>query len=189
MATAVDENLWVPQFDPRKEGDIITPVTQADNSVRYFLGNYDEAGEIDRVRVTEHGKYKNPPGVQMVDENGDDIAGNGGAVFQVLLNKKGGVLSVKCPRDKEGSGFTKDLYAARFVEKNAGDEIEAGSLEVAIKSGQWLDNYTAKDVDDHNSRITTHQNAEVRNATPQTQGQIIGTTDASGQPGGYVHKT
>ena len=49
----VDPNNWVPQYDAREDQETITPITQADGSVRYFQGNYDEVGEIDRVIIEE----------------------------------------------------------------------------------------------------------------------------------------
>ena len=92
----VDPNNWVPQYDAREDQETITPITQPDGSVRYFQGNYDEVGEIDRVIIEEPGKYAAgvTPRVRLVDENGDEIAANG-AAFRLMMSARGEILRLK----------------------------------------------------------------------------------------------
>ena len=79
---AVDPNNWKPQFNEREEQSTITPIPQTDGSIRYFLGNYDLLGTIDRIGMDEAGKYKKgvTPRAQIVDANGDDVDHAGACV-------------------------------------------------------------------------------------------------------------
>ena len=83
MTMADDRNDWVPKFDIRQDGGTVTQVPQSDGTIKYFLGNYDEKGQLDRVRVNSPGKYKSKPTVQLVDANGDNV-NQKGAEFRVV---------------------------------------------------------------------------------------------------------
>lgn len=180
---AVDPNNWVPQFDERQEQDTITPVTQPDGSIRYFLGNYEEAGGVDRVRILDPGKYARNvvPRVQLVDENGADLD-HRGALFHVTM-KNGEVYQITCPIGHDGSGFASDAtIAAKLVVENAQDQLRAGAIEVVIKSGQWLEGITASEVDRHNENARAKFGMHLRQTKPKMQNVIPGVADERGLP-------
>tara|TARA_B100001996_G_scaffold347054_1_gene304329 strand:- start:186 stop:752 length:567 start_codon:yes stop_codon:yes gene_type:complete len=174
----VDPNNFVPVFDLDREG--VSQVTLADGTVKYFQGNYAEQGEIDRIEIVNPGQYKPgvTPTVQLIDDNGDNIS-HSGAVFRVTVSSKGHVLSIVCPRDAEGSGFTGPVVKAKLVAP-AADTIVAGEIVVSVKSGQFLD-ITQSEADKINENAQAGFNAFNARTRPGIQQQLASTTDEKGQ--------
>lgn len=177
----VDPNNWVPQYDAREDQETITPITQADGSVRYFQGNYDEIGEIDRVIIEEPGKYAQgvTPRVRLVDENGDEIAANG-AAFRLMMSARGEILEVETGgRGAEGRDFTDDMDI-EFVVENASDCLVPGKARAVIKRGQWMDHLSASDVDRINAHARAYFEEDKRKTARMSENIRVGTTDYKG---------
>ena len=177
----VDPNNWVPQYDAREDQETITPITQADGSVRYFQGNYDEVGEIDRVIIEEPGKYAGgvTPRVRLVDENGDEIAPNG-AAFRLMMSARGEILEVETGgRGAEGRDFTDDMDI-EFVVENASDCLVPGKARAVIKRGQWMDHLSASDVDRINAHARAYFEEDKRKTARMSENIRVGTTDYKG---------
>tara|TARA_B100000035_G_C20826819_1_gene476829 strand:+ start:108 stop:695 length:588 start_codon:yes stop_codon:yes gene_type:complete len=177
---AVDPNNWKPQFNEREEQSTITPVPQTDGSIRYFLGNYDLLGTIDRIGMDEAGKYKKgvTPRAQIVDANGDDVD-HAGAVFRVIM-KNESVLRVLLPEGHIGSGFSEETpLFLEFRTENAADTYRPAKARVILNSGQWVE-MTASEVDEHNKRQASAHAAAVRESKPGIQNVLAGRADERG---------
>ena len=188
---ADDRNDWVPKFDLRQDGATVTQVPQSDGTIKYFQGNYDEKGELDRVRVNSPGIYKAIPTVQLKDANGDDVS-HRGAAFRVVLNTKGQVLDVEIPIGMDGSGFDDEanngILKAVLTTANAADTVEAADCDAIIKTGQWMD-ITQSEADVINKRAQDgfhHINGTVKRSL---QNQKLGTVDADGNVTGLNIRT
>lgn len=183
----VDPNNWVPQYDAREDQETITPITQPDGSVRYFQGNYDEVGEIDRVIIEDPGKYAAgvTPRVRLVDENGDEIAPNG-AAFRLMMSSRGEILEVETGgRGAEGRDFTDDMDI-EFVVENAADCLVPAKARAVIKRGQWMDHLSASDVDRINARARAYFEEDKRKTARMNENIRVGTTDFKGTTGDTI---
>ena len=185
---ADDRNDWVPKFDIRQDGGTVTQVPQSDGTIKYFLGNYDEKGQLDRVRVNSSGKYKSIPTVQLVDANGDNV-NHRGAEFRVVLNTKGQVMDVEIPIGKSGAGFDDEvgggILKAVLSTTEAADTVEAADCDAIIRTGQWLD-IDQSEADRINKRAMDGFNSNKATLKASIQNQKVGTTDAVGKVTGLI---
>ena len=183
---AEDRNDWVPKFDLKTDGHTITQVPQSDGTIKYFQGNYDEKGEIDRVRVNSPGKYLKTPTAQIKDRNGDDVD-HRGALFQVTLDKHGGIYDVHIPIGKAGSGFDDESnkeYKLELTTANASDTVEKADVDVILKTGQWVD-VDQSEADRVNKLATDEVRAAVAMAKPALHNQKLSVANATGNVEGY----
>tara|TARA_B100000131_G_scaffold262972_1_gene259595 strand:- start:266 stop:829 length:564 start_codon:yes stop_codon:yes gene_type:complete len=184
---AEDRNDWVPKFDLKKDGHTITQVPQSDGTIKYFQGNYDEKGEIDRVRINSPGKYLKTPTAQIKDSNGDNVD-HRGAIFQVTLDKHGGVYQVHIPIGGSGSGFddeSQEQLKLELTTETASDTVEKADVDVILKTGQWVD-IDASEADRVNKLVTD----EVRENSAATRrglrNQLLSVANAAGEVEGYT---
>ena len=178
---SVDANNWKPVLNEREDQGIITPMPQSDGSIRYFQGNPDNVGSIDTVRVFEPGKFKKGvmPTVQLIDSEGNDIDHNG-ASFRVIIDSKGNLTDVEMGMAANGSGFTEDMDI-KFVTPNPGDCFVKPSAKALVNTGEWMDNMTADQVEEHNANIRKQHAASTRTGREKNQGTIVGATDYNGK--------
>lgn len=185
---ADDRNDWVPKFDLRQDSGTVTQVPQADGTIKYFLGNYDEKGELDRVRINSPGKYKSVPTVQLVDANGDDV-NHRGAHFIVRLKSTGEVASVDIPIGKDGSGFDDEvangILKAKLTTADPKDTVVEADCDAIIKTGSWLD-IDASEADARNKRASDGFTADSAVLKQSIQNQLVGVNDFTGSPSGIA---
>tara|TARA_B100000945_G_scaffold182965_1_gene146699 strand:+ start:290 stop:853 length:564 start_codon:yes stop_codon:yes gene_type:complete len=183
---AEDRNDWVPKFDLKKDGHTITQVPQSDGTIKYFQGNYDEKGEIDRVRVNSPGKYLKTPTAQIKDSNGDDVD-HRGAIFQVTLDKYGGVYDILIPIGGSGAGFddeSQEQLKLELTTATASDTIEKADVDVILKTGQWLD-IDASESDRVNKLATDEVRTAVATGKSVLHNQKLNVANAAGEVEGY----
>jgi hypothetical protein len=187
---------YTPVWDDPTDDNTYVAVPQSDGRIRYFMGNLARVGSISHIIVEEPGRYAKgvQPKVQILDEAGEPIEGNGGASFFVKTGKKGGILDAYPMPDAGGTGFHNNLTSGstslevKFTVENAADCLVPAKAYAIVYLGVWDDNITASEVEAHNSRQRELIAERVRNYKPALRDRVNGVAGKDGDPLASKHR-